>query len=450
MPVGIHALTQSGTTTKTTPARNSAASGSTFVVLVAMDRTKTVSSVTDNKGNTYTLRGTQQVNFAFDLGLSAYVCENGSGGTGHQATVVFSADAFSSVGLFELTGVSAASFDNIWQGNDASTPFDAVTTADFAQANTLVLGVVSTDSSAATVNAAESTGFTLVEETTDGVNYFNLHVFEKTVAATTALTPSFTANAAANASIFVIAFKLSGSDTTAPVLTSPTGSATSPVAATVGVTTDEANGTLYVVVTTSATQPSIAQIKAGQDHTSTAAVYASSQSISSTGAKTFSATGLTPNTTYYAHFVHTDSSANDSARSTSASFKTYQRVVCTADVVDGSWLPNSGADLFAVLDENPASDADYIYTLTPADSCTVALGAAGDPAVSTNHTVRYRLIGDGVSGVLVELLQGASVIASWTHDPAPSTWTQYDQTLSGGQADSITDYTSLRVRFTEV
>jgi hypothetical protein len=90
----------------------------------------------------------------------------------------------------------------------------------------------------------------------------------------------------------------------------------------VGATTDEGNGTLYAVVTTSATQPTVGQIKAAQDHTGAAAPWGGSQAISSTGAKTIGASGLTAATTYYAHLVHTDAAANDSNRVTSASFTT--------------------------------------------------------------------------------------------------------------------------------
>ena len=111
-----------------------------------------------------------------------------------------------------------------------------------------------------------------------------------------------------------------GSDTTAPILSSATASSSGATTGSLGVTTDEGNGTLYVVVTTSATQPSVAQIKAGQNNSGTSAAYSSSQSISSTGTKTFSATGLTTGTAYYAHFVHTDAAANDSNRASSSSF----------------------------------------------------------------------------------------------------------------------------------
>lgn len=119
-----------------------------------------------------------------------------------------------------------------------------------------------------------------------------------------------------------ITIDYTASDTTAPTLSSATQTATGPTTATVGCTTNEANGTMYCVVTTSATQPSIAQIKAGQNHTGAAAVYASSQSITTTGAKTFSATGLTVSTAYYGHFVHTDAAANDSSRLSTSSVTT--------------------------------------------------------------------------------------------------------------------------------
>ena len=108
-----------------------------------------------------------------------------------------------------------------------------------------------------------------------------------------------------------------GGDTTPPVLSSPTGTATGSTTATVGATTDEGNGTMYAFVSTSATPPSATDLKAG-----TGATWSGSQAISSTGAKTFSATGLTASTGYYAHLIHTDAAANDSNIVTSAQFTT--------------------------------------------------------------------------------------------------------------------------------
>lgn len=113
-----------------------------------------------------------------------------------------------------------------------------------------------------------------------------------------------------------------GGDVTAPVLSSPVGTQTGSTTATIGATTDEGNGTLYGVVTTSITAPTATQIKAGQDHAGSAAVFAGSTAVGSTGAKTISATGLTAATAYYAHLMHEDSSANQSNVVTSAQFTT--------------------------------------------------------------------------------------------------------------------------------
>jgi len=54
----------------------------------------------------------------------------------------------------------------------------------------------------------------------------------------------------------------------------------------------------------------------------------------------------------------------------------------------------------------------------------------------------------------VQLRQGyvnegtpGTLIAEWTHTNIPSAWTGQAQTLSGGQADAITDYANLFLRF---
>lgn len=48
----------------------------------------------------------------------------------------------------------------------------------------------------------------------------------------------------------------------------------------------------------------------------------------------------------------------------------------------------------------------------------------------------------------VRLMQGTTQIASWTHTGIGTGFTLATQTLSTTEADSITDYTDLRLRFT--
>ena len=117
----------------------------------------------------------------------------------------------------------------------------------------------------------------------------------------------------------------------------------------------------------------------------------------------------------------------------------------TSDVSAGTWTASTGSDLYAMLDETTANDADYISTVN-ASTCEVTLGTLTDPASSTGHVVRYRIAADS-GGIIVRLRQGTTTIASWTHNPAPSSLTTYAQTLTGGEADSITNYAALKLQF---
>jgi len=99
-------------------------------------------------------------------------------------------------------------------------------------------------------------------------------------------------------------------DTTAPVLTSPTGTATGQTTASGTVDTDEGNGTLYWLTTTNSTE-SAATVKGG-----------SSQAVTATGEQSVGVTGLTAATGYYLHYVHRDAAGNDSTVASSSLFTT--------------------------------------------------------------------------------------------------------------------------------
>jgi hypothetical protein len=111
-------------------------------------------------------------------------------------------------------------------------------------------------------------------------------------------------------------------DTVAPVLTSPAATETSATTATIGVATDEDNGTWYWVITASATPPTAQQIIDGEDHTGSAAVVAGDKAVSADGAQADSVTGLTAETAYRMHSVHADEAGNRSNVVTSAEFTT--------------------------------------------------------------------------------------------------------------------------------
>jgi hypothetical protein len=140
-------------------------------------------------------------------------------------------------------------------------------------------------------------------------------------------------------------------DTQEPTLSSPTGTSTGETTADGSVSTDEANGTLYWVATTSATAPSVAQIQAGQDNTGSAAAASGNQAVSATGVQNVSATGLTNTTSYHFHYQHQDAAANDSTVSTSAQFTTDAPSVTSITVTGITGGANQTGLLWFIFDD---------------------------------------------------------------------------------------------------
>ncbi len=124
----------------------------------------------------------------------------------------------------------------------------------------------------------------------------------------------------------------------------------------------------------------------------------------------------------------------------------------SADVSDGSWTDQSGgSSLFAAIDEDPASDADYIRSsLSPvsADECTIRVQALTDPVVHTGHIVRYRYGKDASDGDQIDLTvklydsDGTTLIASQVHVNVASGFVDGSFTLTEGEAATITGYGS--------
>ena len=199
---------------------------------------------------------------------------------------------------------------------------------------------------------------------------------------------------------------VSSGDTTAPTLTSPSVTAVATTTATGNVTTNEGNGTLYSVVSTSVTAPSVAQIQAGQNHTGAAAVWSSNQAVSSTGAKTFSITGLTVGTTYYTHFQHKDAANNNSTVVTSTQFTTTSNSSLLLDAgvysITGVSLTLDGAVTYTLpLDTGAYNVSSVVATFGvsfPLDAGIYNLnGNAVTLTQSTISSSTYSLLlGDGV------------------------------------------------------
>ena len=120
-----------------------------------------------------------------------------------------------------------------------------------------------------------------------------------------------------------------------------------------------------------------------------------------------------------------------------------------SDVSQSGWTGS-----YTAIDEAAYSDADYITGAADANGTAVhGLSSVSDPVSSANHTVRFRAWQQNNAFqryLQVELLQDTTVISSYpsTITLVKGTATAYNWTLSSGEADAITDYGALRLRFT--
>lgn len=115
---------------------------------------------------------------------------------------------------------------------------------------------------------------------------------------------------------------------------------------------------------------------------------------------------------------------------------------------------------------NESTPNDNTRTWTPnnpsaTNTLIVSLSNVIDPVSSSNHVIRFRIAqtdADSADGApssggtatvcSIALFQGASQIAILADQAATeSAFTQYEYTLSGAEADAITDYTDLQLQF---
>jgi hypothetical protein len=240
-------------------------------------------------------------------------------------------------------------------------------------------------------------------------------------------------------------------DVTAPTLSSPADVAASTTTGTGTVSTNESGGTLYAVVTTSVTPPSVAQVKAGQNNGGTAAAYATNQAVVSSGVQNVSFTGLTQNTQYYAYYVHTDAAANNSTVSAANGFVTfyadaYQAAVDKTSAASSfTWtafpIGTARADrVFTFYILHQASAAQDISSVTVNGSAVGLVNHASVPSgTSTNKLHSYSIIiAAGTTADIVATFSGTisrAVLWGYAHTRGTSPTVVSDTTATSGVVD---------------
>lgn len=120
--------------------------------------------------------------------------------------------------------------------------------------------------------------------------------------------------------------------------------------------------------------------------------------------------------------------------------------------VSNTGVVSTGGALYTEIDESVASDSDYLtFSGGVADTCTVGLETPGDPGVYNDWVVTARLahldsFATGDMKMDVALYEGASLVESFTSVALSTLIANY--TFAIADASSISDYSALRLRFT--
>jgi hypothetical protein len=143
-----------------------------------------------------------------------------------------------------------------------------------------------------------------------------------------------------------------------------------------------------------------------------------------------------------------------------------QYAVPSADQTDGTWLDegSGNTDLYdGIVPGTPGSigagdDATYIQSVANPSTaaCEFDLSTIEDPVSSSGHIMRWRryknAAGGGTIGLTLELREGSTggngtLINSFVDSNLSETVATTTDTLTGGEADTITDYSDLQIRF---
>jgi hypothetical protein len=208
----------SGANTTTTTSFTSTAGGTIWVGVSDASGQGSL-TISDNKGNTYTQIGTTRTSGS-GAQIRRYYCANIAGGAGHTVTATWGSNSDATVHVLELAGVATASLDSAASAQtDDNNPPWTVTSGTLAQADSIAIAMTGT---AFNGTWSESSGFTVQTQEGDNNLYWTGCAASRVVAATTALTPSFTiSGGGSDCAVAIDVFKASAGGTSYDLTVDP-------------------------------------------------------------------------------------------------------------------------------------------------------------------------------------------------------------------------------------
>lgn len=338
MALGLNAYIARGTgsgTTVTTDTVTTAASGSFLLAICNVTSGVSITSVTDNKGNTFTALGSLITNGGYDF--RAYYCENAVGGAGHTASVNRASGTYGTILLLEITGAKTASAINTSITSSPQTahngtyyPRPLATTA----ANTILIYAARNFINSAGQSLTCGGGYAEDLQYSDG-EPVDISVGHRIVTSTGTYDPQVDdAFDDISLGMGIIHLAIEAAASASATLSTPTPSGTlgTTTTATVGATTNQTTGTLYAVVDSAANLSGVtaAQIKAGQKASGAAAAASGSAAVSTT-TPSISITGLSDGTLY--SYAVVQNNANGDSNVVTGTFTTAAATHTVAPIV---------------------------------------------------------------------------------------------------------------------
>ena len=214
-------------------------------------------SVTDNKGNTYTQRG--KVSRAGGFTAFLYTCENATGGAGTIVTLNIGFTEYPTLAAVAISGVQTSSVLDVLTTNGVDTvqPWE-LSSGTLSQADEIVFGFLGSDSGSSTSTFTEGSGMTKLGEVTDSNLYWTGALAYVVVNATTARVQSWSSSVAgSNSTQIVASFRASGGGG-GPTTTTATAAAGVATVSGAGAATTRTAGTAAGSSTVSAAGASVA------------------------------------------------------------------------------------------------------------------------------------------------------------------------------------------------
>jgi len=108
-----------------------------------------------------------------------------------------------------------------------------------------------------------------------------------------------------------------------------------------------------------------------------------------------------------------------------------------SDTSNSGWLPSTGSDLYAMVDEATPDAADYIYATATGSICQMALNNTTYPGSST-QVLRYRGSSSTGNSVIVRLKNTGGATVRTATQLLTASDTEYSITLTAGEIAAIT------------